>query len=278
MNLSSKRAIRALFKQYKIRPSKKLGQNFLIDKKVVNKFIKAAALGSKDEVLEIGPGIGTLTQEIAKKAKRVIVVEKDPQMVEILKKTLREFKNIEIIQGDILKTDVSGFRFQVSGKYKVIGNLPFFLMAPVIRKFLETQRQPKEMIFFVQKEVGQKICASPPQMSLLAISVHFYAQPKIVSFFSKKSFWPQPNVDAAIIKIEPRIKNSELRINKDLFFRVVKVGFSHPRKQLVNNLSKGLKIDKEKVRTWLLKNGLQPNQRAETLKAADWLKLAKSLK
>lgn len=275
--------VKNLLKKYKIRPLKRLGQNFLIDKRVLRKIIAAANLSSKDIVLEIGPGTGILTQELAKKAKKVIAVEKDPKMVEILKEITKNLKNIKIVQGDILK--ISNFHFHLIArqlqeakrpvrisKYKVVANLPYYIVAPVLRKFLESKRPPKEMILLVQKEVGQRICAKPPNMSLLAISVQFYAKPKIISFVSKKSFWPQPKVDSAIIKLV--ISDKRLAISRKLFFRIVRAGFSHPRKQIMNNLSKGLKIDREKIRRWLLQNKIQPEKRAEALTLKDWQKLA----
>jgi len=153
--------------------------------------------------------------------------------------------------------------------------LPFYLTAPVIRKFLEAENPPKEMIFMVQKEVGQRICAKPPKMSILAVSVQIYAKPEIVSYISKNSFWPQPKVDSVIIKIL-NVKSQVL--NRELFFRVVKAGFSHPRKQLVNNLSTELEMGKEKVKNWLLENEIEPQQRAETLEVKDWINLTKTIK
>ena len=284
MNLTSKGEIKNLLKKYQIRPSKGLGQNFLIDRGVVKKVIEAAELNLNDIVLEIGPGLGTLTQELAKKAGKVVAVEKDLKMIEVLKETLKDFKNIEVIRGDIRKINIK--YCMPNAGYKVVANLPFYLTAPVIRKFLEAENPPKEMILIVQKEVGQRICAKPPDMNLLAVSVQFYSKPKIISYISKKSFWPQPKVDSAIIKIVPGgasenpaaagfsdgAKSKEFR---DLFFKIVKAGFSQPRKQLINNLSKELKIEKEKIEKWLIENGIQPTQRAETLNIEDWVWLTK---
>ncbi|GAI15382.1 unnamed protein product, partial [marine sediment metagenome] len=162
-------------------------------------------------------------------------------------------------------------------KYKIVGNLPFYLTAPVIRQFLEgVEIRPQHMVLVVQKEVGQRICARPPKMSILSVSVQIYAQPEIISYLSKKSFWPQPKVDSTIIKL--KVKKEKLKIDRELFFRIVKTGFSQPRKQLINNLSKGLKMERGRVENWLLKNNIQPTQRAETLNINDWLKLTKSVK
>ena len=266
MNLTSRIVIKNLLKKYGLRPVKRFGQNFLIDKRVLKKIIAAADLSSKDRVLEIGPGIGTLTQALAQEAEKVVAVEKDYQMIGILKETLKDFKNIQIIQDDILK-----LKEPIEKNYKVVGSLPFYLAAPVIRKFLELiEARPQLMVLVVQKEVGQRICAKPPKMNLLAASVQFYAEPKIISYVSKKSFWPQPKVDGAIIKITPQ---PQLIGDRDLFFKIVKAGFSQPRKQLINNLSKGLKMDRQKVKNWLSQNRINPIQRAETLEIKDWIRL-----
>ena len=275
MRLDSKREIKNLLQKYGIQPSKGLGQNFLIDRGTVKKVVEAAELTKKDVVLEIGPGLGVLTQEVAKKARRVIAVEKDPKMVKILKETLKGYPHIQIIQADIRKINPNF--------YKVVANLPFYLTAPVIRKFLESEKPAKEMTLVVQKEVGQRICARVPEMNLLAVSVQFYAIPKIISYISKKSFWPQPKVDGAIIKIVPTVISKKSTIvdffdieQRNLFFKIVKAGFSQPRKQLINNLSRGLKLKREKTENWLLKNKIQPTQRAETLTIENWLKLTKT--
>jgi len=272
MDIASRRAIEDFIKKYQIRLLKRLGQNFLIDEEVIKKVAGAANLESQDVVLEVGPGLGALTQEVAKKAKKVIAVEKDPKMIEILSETLKEFKNVKVVQGDILK--ISNFQFLISN-YKVVANLPFYLTAPVIRKFLEAKNPPKEMVLIVQKEVGQRICAKPPDMSISAVSVQFYAKPEIIDFISKKSFWPSPKVDSAILKISALNQRRKSAFNQR-FFRIVKSGFSQPRKQLINNLSRRLNFNREKVKDWLLKNNIKPEQRAETLTVENWLSLTRA--
>ena len=280
MDLISKNAVKEVLDKHHIKPLKRLGQNFLVSKKALDVFIDACDFNKNEVVLEIGPGLGTITQAIALKVKKVIAVEKDLKMCEIMRKTLPDLKNVEIINEDILEIFNPQFsifkQFSISN-YKAVGNLPFYITAPIIRKFLETENPPEEMIFMIQKEVGQRICAKPPDMNLLATSVQFYAKPKIVSYLPKNSFWPQPKVDSTILKISS-IKTPALSIHKDLFFEIVKAGFSSPRKQLRNNFSKKLKINKEKTEKWLLKNSIQPNQRAETLSISDWINLAKTLK
>lgn len=268
MNLTSAATIKELLSKYEAKPNKGLGQNFLIDKNILDKIVQAANIKNTDTVLEVGPGIGTLTQELAQKAKRVIAVEKDKSMIEILAETLSGFTNVEVINNDILKIEQS-----LPAGYKLVANIPYYLTSPLIRLFLEAQSKPKEIVLLVQKEVAQRICSKPGDMSLLAVSVQFYANCEIVFNVSKNSFWPIPKVDSAIIKIIPAEK---YKISAELFFKVVKAGFSHPRKQLIGNLSGQLNLPKEQVKDWLLKNNINSAQRAETLSVEDWVVLAKS--
>ncbi len=252
--------IKKLLKQYNLKPSKRLGQNFLISQKVLNKIVKTADLSKNDTVLEVGPGLGILTQELAQRVRKVIAVEKDKRIVETLKDVLKGHNNIKIIHDDILK--IKNYKIK---NYKIVANIPYYLTSPLIRLFLESKTPPQEMILLIQKEVAQRICASPPKMSLLAVSVQFYSQPQIISYVSKKSFWPQPKVDSAIIKISNIKKPTGIDIEK--FFKLVKAGFSHPRKQLINNLP-GQQIKKA-----LTQCHLDIKVRAENLRVEDWLKL-----
>lgn len=293
MNTASAKTIKNLFFQYGLHPKKSLGQHFLIDPGALGRILTGAHLQRVDTVLEIGPGMGVLTHALAQKAQKVIAIEKDPQMVKILQDTLTEFTNVEILEGDILKE-----KFQIAPKhYKVVANLPYYITAPVIKKFLEeVKTKPQLMILMVQKEVAQRICAKPPRMSLLAVSVQFYAQAKIISYVNKNSFWPRPKVDSAILQITPFPKNCQkptivalcakthdrgfFAQNKELnqmFFKVAKAGFSQPRKQLINNLSDGLKISKASAKELLLSCQINPSQRAETLTIQNWIILAKKL-
>lgn len=275
---SYKDYVRGLLKKYQTQPLKRLGQNFLIDRGVIKKIIEAAELKKDDLVLEVGPGIGNLTIELAQRVKKVIAIEKDKKMIEILENLLEcsNVRNVEIINKDILKLDLKPYTLK---PYKVVANIPYYLTSPLIRKFLEnTGVRPLQMTLMVQKEVAQRICAKPPDMSLLTVSVQFYAKPEIASYVSKKSFWPRPKVDSAILRIAPLINADRKLIDAELFFKVVKAGFTQPRRQLINNLSRGLKIEKEKVKNWLLENGIEPRQRAETLTIEDWINLTKSLK
>jgi len=279
MDLYSIKNIKALLKEHSTAPKDRLGQNFLLEKRVAVKMLRAAELSFKDTVLEIGPGIGTLTQELAAKAGRVIAVEKDPAMVKILKQTAGELSNIEIIQGDILKLNLVSLSYPKLKetkftKFKVVANLPYYITSPVIRMFLEAESKPELMVVMVQKEVAQRICAKP-RMNLLAVSVQFYAHAKIIGYVRKTAFWPNPKVDSAILKIVP--SKEKHNVSPEYFFRVVKAGFTQPRKQLANNLCKGLSLARSQVDNWLGQNSIKPTQRAETLSLQDWINLAKSL-
>lgn len=298
--------LKSLINECNFEPKKYWGQNFLMDKEVLADIVKTADLKKSDVVLEIGPGFGVLTKELAKKTSKVIAVEKDERLIKMLKRGLKGFKNVEIIHGDILKINIknviasegakrpsaaisddnynntTGLLCPISGRarndrmyYKIVANLPYYITSPVIRKFLEEKNPPKLMVLMVQKEVAERICAKPPKMSLLSVACQFYATPEIVRIVKKECFWPKPKVDSAIIKL--KINNLQLATEfREQFFKIVKAGFSSPRKQLKNNLKRKLKLDEKTVEDWLLKNNIQPIQRSETLLVEDWINLTNS--
>jgi len=263
------KGLKSTLKNYSTVPSKGLGQNFLVDRGALNNLLEAAELKKGDVVVEIGPGTGILTKELLEKAKKVIAFEKDKRMCALLQDSLGKFKNLKIIQGDILTA-----AFKLPKNYKVVANIPYYITSPIIRKFLESENKPELMILMVQKEVGQRICAKPPNMSILSVSVQFYAKARIVRYVSRGSFWPSPKVDSAIIKINPLINADKKQINADIFFKIVKAGFSHPRKQLLNNFSKGLNLSREKIEKILKELDINPQQRAETLSTEKWIELS----
>ncbi|MBL7150129.1 MAG: ribosomal RNA small subunit methyltransferase A [Candidatus Pacebacteria bacterium] len=272
--------LKNIFQKYNFRPKKRLGQNFLISEKVLEQIISVSKLKKDDIVLEIGAGTGILTIELANKVKQVIAIEKDEALVAILKKELskQKIKNVKIIQDDILK--IKNLKFIENSKlkiknYKVISNLPYYITAPVIKMFLENKNPPELMILMVQKEVGERICAKPPKMSKLAIFCQIYGLPEIMAFVSKKCFWPEPKVDSVILKITPK-NNGYKSGRSSRFVTIVKAGFCHPRKQLINNFSKGLNLPREKVEKWLNKNNINPAQRAETLTIKNWIGLTRT--
>ncbi|MDO9231243.1 MAG: 16S rRNA (adenine(1518)-N(6)/adenine(1519)-N(6))-dimethyltransferase RsmA [bacterium] len=269
-----------------MKPKKSLGQNFLRDTDVLEKIIQSANLKSDDLVIEIGPGEGVLTEKLFKHAGKVLAIELDSALANKLKKQYKDSKKIEIINADILninlpeilKVETRHCLVSTEEKinYKVVANIPYYITSPIIQLFLETKFPPTEMILMVQKEVAERICARVGQMSILAVSVQYYAKPELLFYVNKKSFFPVPEVDSAVIKIS-KINNQQIINNKEEvkhFFRIVKAGFSAKRKTLVNNLSASLKLDKKEVEEKLKKIGITPNQRAQELSVEDWKKIA----
>jgi 16S rRNA (adenine1518-N6/adenine1519-N6)-dimethyltransferase len=257
-------------------PLKSLGQNFLIKESVLKKISSFAEIKESDFVLEIGAGFGNLTKELAKKAKKVLAIEKDKRMVNLAKEFLKDFKNVEILNEDILKIDLS--ELNLPKGYKVVGNLPYYISKPIIQKFLKIKEKPSLMIFLVQKEVAQRICAKAPKTNFLALFVQFYAKAEILDYVKKDYFWPKPKVDGAILKIESLKNSYEKVIEPEIFFKVLKAGFLHPRKQIINNLTSFLGEAKIKIIKVLQKNKIPKNKRPENLNLKLWIKLAKSLK
>lgn len=268
MNLTSPKTVQGLLEQYNIRPSHGLGQNFLIDRNILDKIIAASDLSKKDIVVEVGPGIGTLTQELASRVKKVTAIEKDKKMCVILKEVLKDFNNVEIIEEDILKWS------REFKKYKVIANLPYYITSSVIRKFLELSSPPDLMVLMVQKEVGERIIASSPNMSILSVAVQFYAQPKIIAKVSRTCFYPSPKVDSAIIKM---VKNDEYikktKGKEKQFFQLIKAGFSSKRKQLLGNIIRNFNTSRQSAQNVFDKVNLDNKIRAQELSIEQWLEL-----
>lgn len=260
-----------------MKPKKSLGQNFLRDMDVLEKIIRSANLKSDYFIIEVGPGQGVLTEKLAKYARKVLAIELDGALANKLNKQYKDSKKIEIISADILKINLPKIIQQNNfQKYKVIANIPYYITSPIIQLFLETEFPPSEMILMVQKEVAERICARPGQMSILSTSVQYYAKPELLFYVDKKSFFPIPKVDSAVIKIS-KINEQRAIINKEStkhFFRIVKAGFSAKRKTLVNNLSSSLQIDKKEITEKLKKVGINPTQRAQELSVETWKKLA----
>lgn len=249
----------------------KLGQNFLVNKEIVKKIIKSANLQTNDLVLEIGPGKGILTEELAKRAGKVITIEIDRNLIPALKNKFEKIKNIEIINEDVLKINLS--KLNLDKNYKVIANIPYYITSKIIRLFLESENPPNEMILMVQKEVAERIVAAPGEMSILAISVQYYAQSEILFNVPRENFDPAPEVDSAVIKIS-NIKNQNEKLRKD-FFRIVKAGFCAKRKILLNNLANSFHLEKKEVEEKLKKAGISPTVRAQELAVGEWEKLAR---
>ncbi len=260
------------------RKQKKLGQVFLKDKKVVQKIIQAININSKDQILEIGPGKGILTQVLLKTDAEIIAVEKDPKLVKFLESHFKNKSNLKIIQGDIRDfLQTTEYKILNTG-YKAIGNIPYYLTSHLLRLLLENPIKPSLIVLMIQKEVAERITAQPPKMNLLSASVQFYAQPKILYNISKTAFNPKPKVDSAVIKITPinTKENMDKTQIKD-FFSIVRAGFKQPRKLLINNLNKNLNLEKYFVQKIFLKLNLPFNTRAQNLSIKQWVSLSSLL-
>ncbi|MBI3627417.1 MAG: ribosomal RNA small subunit methyltransferase A [Candidatus Sungbacteria bacterium] len=260
-----------------LRPNKLLGQHFLIDQNVLKKIVAQADVKPSETILEIGPGLGILTFDLAKRAKRVMAVEKDRQMFEVLEKEIRQrgVKNIELVRDDILRLAEKFFRD--IREYRVIANIPYYLTSRLIRKLLAEVSPPQEIILMVQKEVAERMMARPPQMNLLALSVQAYGRPKKLFSVSRESFWPPPLIDSALISISAISKNffTHHHIPEKKFFEIARRAFQTKRKTILNGLAQF--SSKQKLEKLLRDVGIDPNRRPETLSLLDWIAIVSQL-
>jgi 16S rRNA (adenine1518-N6/adenine1519-N6)-dimethyltransferase len=260
-------------RQFGLKPRKGLGQHFLVDEEVLEVILSAAELEPEDLVVEVGPGLGILTEELAKKAGGVIAIELDDRLAALLKKTLASFKNVTIINDDVLNIEPGELlKERKSPLYRVVANLPYYITSPVLRHFLDTTVKPKVMIVMVQKEVAEAIAAGPGDMSLLSVSVQFYGKAEIVSYVPAQSFYPAPEVDSAVLRIELYAEPA-VAVDEGGFFELVRAGFAAPRKQIANSLSQGLGLPKPGVLPLLGKADIDGERRAETLTLEEWARL-----
>ena len=275
--MSLKSQIKNLLKSEGIFTAKKLGQHFLVSEKILDYIVQSAELTKKDYVVEVGSGIGNLTEKLCQKARWVIGVEVDKKMVQILKKRLTGIVNFKIVEKNILALNLDEILSQVS-EYKVVANLPYYISQPTIRYFLErVKKKPKLMVLMLQKEVAEKVCAQPPNMSLLSVAVQFYAKTKYLKTVPAKFFWPTPKVDSAIVKIWKINYSFEKfdreKIETDFFFKMVKAAFLNKRKQLKNSLSALFHCEAKIMERILQKAKISPSDRPQNLKIEDWLRL-----
>ena len=275
-------------------PAKKsLGQNFLADRSYLAPILDAAEVGSSDAVLEIGPGKGVLTEALAERAGCLVAVELDDRLIEPLRQQFAGRPHVHIVHGDILEQapgrlvadacgkgrEIGDWRLEISHSptsnlqspisYKVVANLPYYITSAVLRHLLEAAQPPTSAVVMVQWEVAQRICAAPGDMSLLAVSVQFYAEPRIVQCVPAAAFSPRPKVDSAILHLRVRPQPA-VAMDPARFFAVVRAGFSQKRKQIHNSLAAGLQLDKATVQQWLAEAGIDPARRAETLSLDEW--------
>lgn len=253
--------------KYNIIPDHSRGQNFLTDKNILKKILAAAELQSKETVIEIGAGTGALTEELAARAGRVIAFEIDKKLAPLLKEKFKDFKNVEIVEGDILKYPISNI---LTSPFKVVANIPYNITSAILEKFLSAEHKPSLMALLVQREVAERVCALPGEMSFLSAMVQYYGQPKMAARVPAGAFWPKPKVESAILKISDINTAVDRGFEAD-FFRLVKLGFSSRRKMLRVNLKNQVEV--AELAEILLSLGLPPTARAQELNVKNWLAL-----
>ncbi len=274
---------RQLLRRFDLRARKGLGQHFLIDEEVLKLVSSSAELTPADAVIEVGPGLGVLTRELAIQAGWVFAIELDKKLAAILRQTLGSFDNVTIINEDVLRIDPAALLAEHRAKlppavdssrsYKVVANLPYYITSPVLRHFLEASVKPQTMVVMVQKEVAEAIAASPGRMSLLSVGVQLYGKPGIISRVPARCFYPAPEVDSAILRVDV-YREPPVAVNDEKsFFKLVRAGFSAPRKQIANSLAQGLGLPKAEVLPLLERSEIVPRRRAETLTLAEWARL-----
>lgn len=262
----------ALLKRHGLRAHKGLGQNFLQDSQALEKIVSAAEIQRTDTVLEIGPGLGSLTRYLAVSAREVIAVELDENLLPPLRTVLATYQNVHLMHGDILK--LSPNDLITKKDYIVVANIPYYITSAVIRHLLENEPKPRRIVLTVQKEVAQRICARPGDMSLLALSVQVYGKPHLAAHIPAEAFFPAPKVDSAVLCVDiypsPLIKEGLL----ETFFKLIKAGFSQKRKTLRNSLSSRLHISPIHAADLLTRANIDPQRRAETLSIEEWERLS----
>ena len=282
MKLYAPSTIEAIKEKHRFQLSKSLGQNFITDKHVIERIVEGADLSEKDLVIEIGPGIGVLTAEAAQQAAKVIAIEIDSKLIPILGETLAEYDNVEVINQDILKTDLNGIIDEqrqlgnFTGDVKIIGNLPYYITTPIIMHILENSIHADSITVMMQKEVADRIKASPGNKTYGAISaaVQYYCEVEQVISVPKEVFVPRPKVDSAVLKLTIRKETPVDLIDEKAFFACIKAGFGQRRKTLLNSLTGTYGLSKDEIRTILEKAGIDPVRRAETLDMNEFADIA----
>ncbi len=274
--------IKELLEQYGLRPVKDRGQNFLLDDSVVKAMVDEAGVVMDDKILEIGPGLGMLTEVLLDHGAKVVAAELDPGLVHILRDRYSQ-RDLEIAEGDFLKFSTVELAQKLGtteeGGYKAVANLPYAITSEAIRKLLTEQPRPKSVTIMIQREVAQRVVAEPPKSGLLSIVVRTYGEPKIVKKVPRSSFWPQPKVESAVLHISLYSSKEIIEqldgINPEIFLSVVRQAFSEPRKQIKNTLSK--KWSKDRVESALIDAKIAPQERPERVFFQQWVKIVSAI-
>jgi 16S rRNA (adenine1518-N6/adenine1519-N6)-dimethyltransferase len=276
---------RSILEKYGFSFKKSLGQNFLIDTNILKKIVGFAELKETSGAIEIGPGIGALTEQLARSSKKVVAFEIDQRLLPILAETLSPYSNVKIIHEDVLKADVKGViteEFQEIDDLMVVANLPYYVTTPIIMKLLEEQLPIRGIVCMLQKEVADRISAKPgtKEYGSLSIAIQYYTEAEVVMIVPKTVFVPQPNVDSAVIRLTKREKPAVDVKDEDFFFQVTRTSFAQRRKTLLNNLTSGLPDGKQKkdlILEALQTSGIDPTRRGETLSLEEFAQLANEL-
>ena len=281
MKLYTTSAIHDIEQQFGFRLSKSLGQNFLIDKNIRDKIVEGSLIGPEDLVIEIGPGVGVLTQLLAEHAAQVVAIEIDKGLIPILQETLQEFPNAEVVNEDVLRCDLKSLiaARHPKGAVRFVGNLPYYITTPIIMKILEDRVQADSITVMVQKEVADRLQALPGNKTYgaITVAVRFYCEVVKVVSAPKEVFYPRPNVDSTVIRLDIRKKPPVELLDEAAFFAVVKAGFGQRRKTLHNALTGLYGLDKAKAGEVLSKAGIDPGRRAETLDLQEFAALANAV-
>ncbi|MZQ74822.1 MAG: 16S rRNA (adenine(1518)-N(6)/adenine(1519)-N(6))-dimethyltransferase RsmA [Peptoclostridium sp.] len=280
--LSMPKVTKDIVQKYGFKFSKSLGQNFLVDSNVLLKIVDGANIEEGDCVIEVGPGIGTLTRELSKRAEKVVAIEIDKNLIPILQETLSDRENVEIINEDILKLDIKKLmedKFQ-GKRVKVVANLPYYITTPIIMRFLEENIPVKTIVVMIQKEVAHRMNAQPStkDYGALSVAIQFYCETSIVANVPKTVFMPQPNVDSTVIRLDLLDEPPCSVKDRDMFFRVVKASFSKRRKTLLNCISSSeLGISKDDSSVVIKSAGIDEKRRGETLTIQEFAALSNSV-
>lgn len=261
-----------LLNQHGLYASKRLGQNFLQDPYALEKITLAAEIRPTDTVLEIGPGLGSLTRYLAAAAQKVVAVELDDKLFIPLQAVIAPYQNIQLVQGDILGIEPREIIAQAD--YLVVANIPYYITSALIRHLLESSPKPRRIVLTIQKEVAERICAEPGDLSLLALSVQVYGQPRIAAHIPPGAFFPAPKVDSAVLVVDIYPVSRIAENNLAVFFQLIKAGFSQKRKKLRNSISAGMRQTPAEVEKLLQAADIDPQRRAETLSLEEWEKLS----
>ena len=276
--LSSHSATMDLVKRHGFKFTKSLGQNFLIDDNIVDKIVAGAGIGPSDKIIEVGPGIGTLTREMASRAEALMAVEIDKNLIPILTDTLGDYENVKIVNEDIIKADIRGLIDDNldGGPVKLVANLPYYITTPIIMRLLEEDINVTDIVVMVQKEVAERMNAQPggKDFGALSVAVQFYCDTEIVAKVPRHLFVPQPNVDSIVIALRVRPERKYRVDNEDLFFKVAKAAFGQRRKTLLNSIASMGNLSKDMVKEALEEAGIDPKRRGETLSLDEFANLS----